>query len=633
MSHRNLTRLTLAALSAVVVLVAAPAAAVETRYESFTITSPTPAVKATLGVSVAFDGRIIVAGATGETDAGPNTGAVYLFDVTTGEMLHRLTAPVPTEGEAFGRAVDIDAGRVIVTAPMSGTIGTKHAYVFDVDSGSRLQQLSANGVASFGPSVALSGNRALIGTSQSNSLYLYDIDTGQRIPHEPQGAGGVVALSSDYLVVGGLNYGPNPGGSTVPYSGFIRIDNLADSGTAYHYLQAPTPTSFDGFGGALALDGSKLIVGAQQGHAAYPGPGAAYIFDLSTSDSPTVLLPPTEIPTRYFGRSVAIDGSLAVIGANQEDGNPNSSLGVAFVYDVPSGDLLYALRTSDLADGDIFGEFLAIRGETIIAGAPGHDGLGEDAGLLYVFNSPKPSLFPPQVVGVDVGGLTWGNNGYAIPLGTTDQSLPLPHTRINQISLTFGEHVTFGDEQAVLVDSAGNEYTLFGPLVAPGAQPGTYKATWQTETFLDLGRYTLRLGDGVVDDDGHALDGEWTNDASAASGDGEPGGEFVFAFNVLPGDVNQDGIVNLFDLIAIRNSQGATASGETYSPLHDIDASGAINLTDVLLSGGRLFDVLPPLPAASAAAVPEPSSLILPALAISALVVVRYRRPPFVKSP
>lgn len=589
-----------------------PAVAVETRYESFTIASPTPAAKATLGSSVAFDGRVIVAGAPNEMDAGPNTGAAYLFDITTGEMLHRLTASTPTEGEAFGRAVAIDAGRVIVTAPMSGIIAEKTAYVFDVASGNSVQQLTATNVSGFGSSVALSGDRAAI---TSGSVYLYDINSGQRIPREPAPAGRFVALSSDYLVVGGLNYGSNPGGSTVPYSGFIRIDNLADSGTAYHYLQAPMPMPFDNFGDALAIDGSTLIVSTPFND---PGMEAAYVYDLSTSASPVVLLPPVDVPARSFGRSVAIDGPLAVVGAIQDDGNPFSNLGIAFVYEVSSGDLLYSLRTSDLTGGDGFGEFLAIRGETIIAGAPGHDGLGEDAGLLYVFNSPKPSLFPPQIIGVGVDGLTWTNGGYSIPLGTSDQSLPVPHSRINQISLTFGEHVTFGDEQATLTDSAGNEVALFGPFVAPGTEPGTYTATWQTEDFLALGRYTLRIGDGVVDDDGHALDGEWRNDTSTASGDGEPGGEFAFAFNVLPGDVNQDGIVNLFDWIEVRNRRGATVGSPDYSILHDIDGRNGIDLADFYAVPLRAYDILPPPSASpSAAAVPEPGSFVLAALGVA----------------
>ena len=41
---------------------------------------------------------------------------------------------------------------------------------------------------------------------------------------------------------------------------------------------------------------------------------------------------------------------------------------------------------------------------------------------------------------------------------------------------------------------------------------------------------------------GIALDGEWVNGVTPGdSGDGSAGGDFLFRFNVLPGDVDQDG--------------------------------------------------------------------------------------------
>jgi hypothetical protein len=218
-------------------------------------------------------------------------------------------------------------------------------------------------------------------------------------------------------------------------------------------------------------------------------------------------------------------------------------------------------------------------------------------------------LAGPKVTAVAVGGLTWNADGYSIPLGMFDQSLPLPFTRINQVSLTFDEHVTFGDAQATLTDAAGNEYSVFGPLVSPGAEPGTLKATWQTEEFLALGRYELRLGDAILDDDGNPLDGEWTNDVSTKSGDGQPGGEFAFAFNVRPGDVNQNGIVNLFDWLEVRNLRGAAFGSLEYNILHDIDGRHGIDTADFFAVPLRAFDILPPLPAPSAAAVPEPSGI------------------------
>lgn len=66
---------------------------------------------------------------------------------------------------------------------------------------------------------------------------------------------------------------------------------------------------------------------------------------------------------------------------------------------------------------------------------------------------------------------------------------------------------------------------------------------------LDAGRYQLRIiASGVTDVSGNPLDGEWTTASTATnSGNGVAGGDFLFSFNVLPGDINNDGFVNTTD--------------------------------------------------------------------------------------
>lgn len=243
---------------------------------------------------------------------------------------------------------------------------------------------------------------------------------------------------------------------------------------------------------------------------------------------------------------------------------------------------------------------------------------GKVFGVVEVYSGPR-------VAGVEVGGLTWVAGGHDIALGSEDQLLPLPWTRVNQVSVEFSEHVTLDGQAATLIDGDGNSYALFGPTLSPGDEPGTVRASWQLEEFLDTGRYTLRLDDGILDDDGLSLDGDWTDGASAVSGDGAPGGDFVFTFNILAGDANQDGLVNVLDMIEIRNLQGATLGSGEYSLFHDIDTRGSITVADVLLAGVRAYDVLPPTAPASAAAVPEPSGCLLTLLGTAIVLTARCR--------
>ncbi len=92
----------------------------------------------------------------------------------------------------------------------------------------------------------------------------------------------------------------------------------------------------------------------------------------------------------------------------------------------------------------------------------------------------------------------------------------------------------------------------------------------------------------VTDQAGHSLDGEWTNGASAwPSGDGIPGGDFQFSFNVLPGDVNQDGIVNAQDLALL--SSGWMKSGVT----GDISGDNIVNGQDLAVLSANWQATLP----------------------------------------
>jgi hypothetical protein len=94
---------------------------------------------------------------------------------------------------------------------------------------------------------------------------------------------------------------------------------------------------------------------------------------------------------------------------------------------------------------------------------------------------------------------------------------------------------------------------------------------------------------GVKDLAGNALDGEWDDGADAfPSGDGTPGGDFRFRINVLPGDANRNGVVNVLDDAHVRRLLGSAApvNGSfalRYSVFADFDGSGLIGATDSLL--------------------------------------------------
>lgn len=250
---------------------------------------------------------------------------------------------------------------------------------------------------------------------------------------------------------------------------------------------------------------------------------------------------------------------------------------------------------------------------------------GFDVTQVSIRDPVGVDLSPPQIIGVRTRGSTWASDGYDLPLGTPDQTLPLPFTRINQFTLVFNERVQgITGGQLSITDESGDELDMSGPYATLDSAPDTYTLVWSFDD-LDVGRYQARLTDGVHDENGNLLDGEWVDGESLISGDGEPGGDFVFSFNVLPGDVNQDGVVSIVDAIEVRNLQGVESGDPAYSILHDIDARGGVDSNDVYAALVRAYDVLPSLPAGSPSTVPEPSSLALAAVGVFCFAW-RFRR-------
>ena len=135
----------------------------------------------------------------------------------------------------------------------------------------------------------------------------------------------------------------------------------------------------------------------------------------------------------------------------------------------------------------------------------------------------------------------------------------------------------------------------------------TFTATWTLPQAIGPDKLLLQLNaDGsnpIEDESGNRLDGDWTNPTSTSdnrelhsfpSGDGTAGGDFLFRFNVVPGDVDANNGVNLGRLpLWIGQNSGRFPGSGGYDIRYDVDGNGGINLGDALLVRARLGYVLP----------------------------------------
>ena len=154
--------------------------------------------------SVSLSGNTALVGSFLDDDRGTNSGSAYLFDVTTGELVRKLTAPDGAANDSFGGSVSLYGDTALVSSNVDDDKGLNSgsAYLFDVTTGNLLHKLTApdgSGGDIFGISVSLSANTALIGSyrdddkgTDSGSAYLFDVTTGNLL-HKftaPNGAAG-----------------------------------------------------------------------------------------------------------------------------------------------------------------------------------------------------------------------------------------------------------------------------------------------------------------------------------------------------------------------------------------------------------------------------------------------------------
>jgi hypothetical protein len=150
-------------------------------------------------------------------------------------------------------------------------------------------------------------------------------------------------------------------------------------------LTAPDGQRGDEFGRAVAIQGDIAVVGAPS---AASGTGAAYVFQkTATGWQFDQQLPVTLSPASSFGASVAIDGDRIVVGA-PGDQNVDVGAGAAYVFVHAPGKWTPEAKLigSENSAFDSFGISVAIKGDTIVCGAFGNSDPGlSEVGSAYVF--------------------------------------------------------------------------------------------------------------------------------------------------------------------------------------------------------------------------------------------------------
>jgi hypothetical protein len=268
----------------------------------------------------------------------------------------------------------------------------------------------------FGTNVAVADDTVAVGAcaddvgsnENQGSVYVFERDQGGpdawgQTAHitATNGAGydyfgKAVAIAGDTIVAGAHYH--DVGGNDTQGAAYVfeRNQGGPDAWGQTAYLTASDGEEDDWFGGAVAIDGDTIVVGADDDDGgSYLDRGSAYVFERNYGGPDAWgqiahLIASPAGGFEYFGRSVAIAGDTIVVGAPKHDVGYLDN-GAAYVFERNQGGpdawgQTTILTASDGADRDYFGTRVAIAGDTIVVRASSHDlGGNEDQGAAYVF--------------------------------------------------------------------------------------------------------------------------------------------------------------------------------------------------------------------------------------------------------
>lgn len=392
------------------------------------------------GLSVDIDGDSAIVGALNDdSSSGVNCGSAYFFRrngntwnyeakiaSTTGILNGRFGVAVAISGNSAVIGADYDRhpgdtvskGSITICSRASGTWTFQKLFVASSDN------------AQFGRSVAISGNEIIVGgPGYSNSsgyivTFRYDgtdlTGNGVTLPPFPQNGaqfGFSVAIEGNRLIVGEPR-------ADITY--FI-VGTLVDCGYA-HVFSRPNPTATWSLVTSFSNSTENLQLGfsvAVDGDTAVIGGGGAYGWTGSPPESPArignaytatysagawgslVPLSSTGLTSgAYFGNSVAIDGDLIAVGAFANE----TATGKVRIFrrNGASWTFLTDISAPGLESDNAFGVSTALSGDSLVVGAYGADTLGgTDTGTAYVFRvTDLPPVLSISHSGTNVV-LTW----------------------------------------------------------------------------------------------------------------------------------------------------------------------------------------------------------------------------------
>ncbi len=368
-----------------------------------TLVNPTPANNEGFGSSeILIHDNTAIVSLTVDMNGGYNySGAVYLYDVQTGNLINSILNPTPYSMEFFGKSkMIVDDTLIIASSDRNGGQNNSGAvYLYDLQTGNLKYSLinptpAANDyfgnimVAKDNFLVTSSVNDSYSGYTNAGSVYIYDINTGSLLHHitDPNSSsytlfGQYFNIIDDKLTV----YAANSG--TTNHQGVLYLYDLA-TGNLLHTFNNPTPNNFDYFGQDYIIVDNNMFIRASGDNDGFSNSGTVYQYDLTSYNLINVYSNPTPGAADRFGRdAIFTDNHLMIAPVYADDNNGFNNNGVIHIFDTISGNLLHTIENPIPGNSVEFGKLIHVENDFMTVFSPYANLNGHaSAGAVFVYN-------------------------------------------------------------------------------------------------------------------------------------------------------------------------------------------------------------------------------------------------------
>lgn len=378
---------------------------VDSVWERIRIVSPPvgdPAVTVgRFGETLAMDGGIAIIGAPQTDVVGEaQTGSAFQYDISNDWALVRMHRTQLPDSYWFGSSLAIHSNRLLVRS-RSINSPQSHLHLMSLEDGAAVAELTDQSEEDSSP-IALNDSDILVGRSladvppnivQGYVARFNEDPAGTWTPAQPltsgngghgQSFGRSVAISGDTAVIGV----DQDDVENFPFVGTAYVFQRNNGAWVYHSRLMPPDLDSVTLGArSVDIDGDTIVVGGYRGRNG--NPNAAYVFVRENAiwQLQQKITEDLATPSNGIGRLYSLSGDLLVIGEPDRIG-PSGQTGAAQVFRRNNGMWSHdaQLLPPDGGEGDRFGYAVDVRDNRILIGAPFKDGpAGNADGAAYLY--------------------------------------------------------------------------------------------------------------------------------------------------------------------------------------------------------------------------------------------------------